>query len=540
MKKYYLLSTLLLLLTSNISYAADYYFCDCQSGADANCTAGSDSANGLTPATAKRTFNVASQTFRAAAAGDTINFCRGGAFVEPSARNWNNSNSRANNRIVVQDYTPSPAPVIDARPKITHTGNGHLFELSKSGSHQEGYTFKNLDLKCTGCSGNDASVGFFLYNDIDDVTIDNVRIDSFRIGVQGADTSLSNCVLKNSQIVNSHGQGFLGGCENGIIENNTFTNNGGFTNKDHNLYWSRGDNVIIRGNTLYKSSTGSGDTCSGSSIVIHTHVYPMDNILIEGNNIYEDLNQANGQCYGISVAPGYSNGELFTNVTIRGNIIKNVGARSVNLTSCHDCLVENNIIIQEQNSYKNTAISSGTSRGAGDASNTRHTYRNNSIYNSSNVDDAAAIAIRSGSGNTVVSNAIHYTGNSASWNCFEFGTPITNNTMFDQVDNNICYFPNANNAEFTDTYGKLAGWQSSSIFGTNSQQVTPGFTSPAFPSYDMNLVTTSSAINTGHQALSSQKDLRNKNRDGQPDVGAYEYGSFNPPAATTLRLIPGT
>ncbi|HYD53101.1 MAG TPA: hypothetical protein VEA99_10750, partial [Gemmatimonadaceae bacterium] len=57
-----------------------YYFCDCQAGAQTGCVAGNDANNGLSPATPKRRWYTATQTFNAMNAGDTVALCKGGAW----------------------------------------------------------------------------------------------------------------------------------------------------------------------------------------------------------------------------------------------------------------------------------------------------------------------------------------------------------------------------------------------------------------------------------------------------------------------------
>lgn len=483
MKTLILLTLLVATLLPTVSQAKNYYFCDCQEGAIELCDAGNDRLGGQTPDTAKQTFLASQKTFKNAQAGDTIHFCRGGSFTTAQALKWINSKSSAENPVTLKDYYPEGIPLDSPRPVITLTTNNKLFNLTGKRGHQEGYSFTNLDLRCTDCSKKGGSAGFFLYKDIDSVTIDNVKINGFRIGIQIADDEQSNCKVINSQITNNYVQGFLGGCKNALIENNKFSNNGRFSNKDHNLYYSRGDNAIIRGNTLTKSAMGNKGICSGSSIVVHSHVYPMKNLLIENNYIFEAKGLANAQCYGISVAPGYKSAELFKNFIIRGNKIVNVGNRSINLSSCHNCIVENNLIIHEQDTHRNTAISSATRPRSGDAINTGNVYRNNSIYNSSNKQNNGGIIVNHGKNNIITGNAIYYSGNSDTWSCFKFGQSVTDRSAYSEIDNNICAYPNAKGGVWANSYSTLTEWQQASAFDKNSKNVKPDFISPTSSNY---------------------------------------------------------
>ncbi|MCP4898454.1 MAG: hypothetical protein GY906_15880, partial [bacterium] len=156
------------------SYAADWYFCDCESGADPDCVVGSDSGDG-TASVPWQSFEKARTTFGSLAAGDGIRFCRGGAWAISGGTRWVNTSCQADLRCVVGDYTPWWGTGNEGRPLLRRTDGSHGFALEDGGNaeHEEGYLFQNLDLRSTTGTGN----GFFLYNDIDDVEIDNVSID---------------------------------------------------------------------------------------------------------------------------------------------------------------------------------------------------------------------------------------------------------------------------------------------------------------------------------------------------------------------------
>ena len=68
---------------------------------------------------------------------------------------------------------------------------------------------------------------------------------------------------------------------------------------NHNIYFSHGDNAIIRNNELYHATIING-LADGVSLVVHGH---HDNVLIEGNYIHEDLGQVTGNAWGIAVDP---------------------------------------------------------------------------------------------------------------------------------------------------------------------------------------------------------------------------------------------
>lgn len=539
MKYLLALIPLLLLFMSGTVNATDYYYCDCQSGAGNKCVAGKDSNIGNTKLSPRRTFANANGTFNNFFAGDSIQFCRGGAFTTNEKHTWINKYCTASNvcTVTAYDMPDQESPQL-APPIITQKASLHLFSLEDRGNadHEEGYTFSNLDLRCTGC--NSAGWGFYLYNDIDYVTISDISLDGFDIGVHlssgqspnvGSDGAQDFITLNNLSIKNSRKQGILGGADNLIISNSEFENNGGGNVFDHNIYISRGSNITIKGNDIYRSALDANNKCTSVPLVVHGTI---NNLIIENNTIREDIGKANGSCWGIAIDPGYAKAEAFNDVIIRNNRIINVGNIGIGIAACDNCIIENNIILQQQTAFKFTAIKApDRSRASDDLAQDKVTIRNNSIYISSK--GTGIVLGTEGTQHVVVSNAIHYTGNE-SFTCFDLGLATSSYTS---IDNNTCYFPSAASAEWEKGSGTsptpLGAWQQASGFGTNSQNVNPGFKDPTLPLIDLSpLSATSAVVGTGHNA-SSTKDYRGKTRDAQPDAGAFEYGKFNPPAKTS-------
>ena len=132
-------------------------------------------------------------------------------------------------------------------------------------------------------------------------------------------------------------------------------------------------------------------------------------------------------------------------------------------------------------------------------------------------------------GLVIVNNAIHYAGTSNSYNCFSYSTAHT----YTEIDNNICYHPNASGVEWEDGSGNLAAWQAATVWDQNSSEANPGFVDPA--KGDFRLTNTSAAINAGNTTYYAVRDFLGLARGTNPDIGAFE-GSYNPPAATALYL----
>ena len=331
MKNLKLLFTLsLLILASTSLHAKDYYVCP--TGDDAN--------NGLSEATPFASYEKGINTFATVAGGDSVLFCRGGQFPVTKGRAINNGSCSISSPCTLGDYGNPAADkplftVSDATIPIWFADGG-------TKTPDAGYVVKNLALVST----TGTSVGVFLYRGVNNILLDNLHIQGFKLGIQIADASVHNVTLKNSAILKSVGQGILGACNNCVIENNYFENNG--TSKfHHNIYLSSNDgvakNVLVKGNTLYKSAMVEGK-CGGVSLVAHGK---FENLTIENNLIKEDVGAVKDTCYGISVDPGYGYEEYFKNVIIRGNTLLNVGGNAIGCASCDGALIENNLIIDE-------------------------------------------------------------------------------------------------------------------------------------------------------------------------------------------------
>ncbi len=277
----------------------------------------------------------------------------------------------------------------------------------------------NLDLH-----GFDSGYGFFFSNDVDDVNVCSVNIDSFRLGfyiagsnsldpdnsdpeIDGKNTNIS---LSNSRITNNSVQGFLGGCSDCSIMTNFFDNNGyDDAVYNHNIYLSGGtqgvvENMKVVGNELYRSAIVDGE-CQGVSFVVHGEY---SNLLIEDNYIHEDLDAAGGGCWGIAIDSAYSRPEAFRNLIIRRNKVVNVGNTSIGLNACQDCFIENNVIINEQDSFSQIAIAvPDRTRAINDLAMERVTIRNNSIYLGANTRGNGISLQGEGFGHRSVNNVVY-------------------------------------------------------------------------------------------------------------------------------------
>jgi hypothetical protein len=515
--------------------ATNYYACDCASGADAQCQVGNDAASGTSPASAWRSYDRAQDAFGSLAAGDHLSFCRGGVFPIAGDTRWNNSNCTAAQNCLVGAYTASWATGDEGRPQMTRI-NGHAFEFVDGGEpdHEEGYRFSDLDLRCSACSGE--AYGFVLYNDIDDVRLERLRISGFSIGVYLGGSNSCNGIpqcdannerlsLVDSDILDNPGQGFLGSGNDLLIADNLFSGNGGANNRDHNIYISESggqtSNIHILRNELYRSSMGNGSMCLGTSLVVHGYT---SDLLIEGNLVHEDIGGAGPGCWGISLtAGGTEEAEGFPHAIVRGNTIRNVGNTAIALSSCVDCIMENNRIENEQ-VVEFTGISApALGHDANDLTMTHLTVRNNSIYTTANQDSLGIRLGDEGTQHVIVSNAIQATNTSGQFACLSLNLPTS---AYAAVDNNVCGFVAGGGREWEEGSGSLGAWRTASGFDLASIAAAPGFASPGAPMHDLRAAVVSAAmVDAGHPGLSAPLEFFGGLRDATPDAGAHEFGS---------------
>jgi hypothetical protein len=389
-----------------------------------------------------------------------------------------------------------------------------------------------------GTPGADA---IFFYNDANNYEIRNMRIDSWKIGIHAAganacssssprcDGENTNIRVYDSTITNNTNQGWLGGADDSGIYNSYWEGNGDYKILDHNIYFSSADNFTISGNKLYRSARGTGTTCGGASLVAHGVI---DNIVVENNEIWEDIGEANNACWGIALDNGYSAGERITNAVIRGNIVRNMGNVAIGVAVCDGCLIENNVVISEQPININAITAPNRSRGEGDIETTNITVRNNSIFIGAASGGTGINVGRSGSDHTVTSNAIYYEGTNSSFNCMLLNS---NPNVFDAVGYNLCYTPNAPNAEWADGIGSLSAWQALG-HGQGSQVANPGFSDPR--NWDLSPSSSSSQmVGAGHPQLSSPMAFWGAQRTSSPDAGAFEFGADMPDAPAPGRTL---
>jgi parallel beta-helix repeat protein len=517
------------------AHATTYYICDCQQGADANCVKGNDNATGRSAATPWQTFDKAMQNFGALVAGDTVAFARGASFSTAGGR-WVNYNATAKTPVVVTAYTPSWASGDEAKPVIRSSSDCFRLENGGNARHKEGMVIEKLHL--IGPSG--ASWAIFLYNDIDDVVIDSMQIDSFSIGVHcsGANTPDSGSnglneriTLKNSNIRHCSGMGFLGSAPDLLIQNCRFDDNGyAQAVFNHNVYIS-GEGVRERviGNVLTHGAMVAGQ-CQGVSLVVHgIH----KDLTIENNIVQEDTGAAGGGCYGIAMDAGYGTPEVFRNVTIRRNLVVNVGYIGIGVSSCRNCLIENNIVIQNQRSGGTGIAAPDRDLSAEDTASDSITVRNNTVYFGAKVSSATGILLSDqGSHHVCANNLVFMAGAGTTGSYLSLNLPSSSYSL---VDYNIGS-GGAAGVRWEENTGALAAWSSQSGWDTHSRKADPLLPAAAGAPDQLVPPSGSPAVNAALPSSSPADDYTGTLRDNAPDIGALEYRS----QATIGNVLPGT
>jgi hypothetical protein len=504
--------------------AATYYVCDCQQGADANCMSGNDNATGTSVSTPWKTFEKAMQKFGALPAGDTVAFARGASFSTKGGR-WVNFNATAQKPMVVTAYTPTWAGGSEAKPIIRCSSDCFRLENGGNARHKEGMIIEKLHLIGADTTG----WAIFLYNDVDDVVMDSMEIDSFSIGIHcagsndpdsGSNGLNERITLKNSVIRHCSGMGFLGSAPDLLIQNCWFDDNG-FAEAvfNHNIYIS-GEGVRERviGNVLTHSSMIDGQ-CQGVSLVVHgVH----RDLLIENNVVQEDSGAAGGGCYGIAVDAGYGTPEVFRNVVIRRNLVVNVGYVGIGVSSCRNCLIENNIIIQNQRGGGTGIAAPDRDFSVEDTAADSITVRNNTVYAGADVSSALGIQISDqGSHHLCANNLVFMAGAKTTGSYFSLNLPASSYSL---ADNNLC-FGGAASVRWEEKAGTLAAWSSQSGLDAHSHKADPLFPNAVTTPNKLVPASGSPAVSAALASAAPANDYTGALRDNSPDIGALEYRS---------------
>ncbi|WP_295640463.1 right-handed parallel beta-helix repeat-containing protein [uncultured Methylibium sp.] len=373
------------------------YFSDCQTGAASGCVAGNN-ANAGTQASPKR--DLSGINVNNLGAGSQLFFARGGS--------WNigqlelaNNNVSASNPLVLDAWGSGVAPTLRSTSAAAAIQLGGRWGNT---DNDGGYVLRNLRIDGLGTG----QTGIWLLHNVHDVTIENVEITGFWIGIYGTPGSpygVNNVSLRNSTIRRNGSMGWLGGADNLTIDNVLFeANNFNGDPRNHALYLSHSDNVRITNNRFIRNSVVNGQ-CTGGNVTVHGVVNGMT---IENNLVEQDASAMT--CYGMAITSGYDSVETFRNTVVRGNTIVNLGLCSICVNSAPGIVIENNRSINTRATYHVGVVE--PANGEQDVASTGAVVRNNTLCQTTPVSGAAAAAV--GAIGAILSGNVTLTGASAS------------------------------------------------------------------------------------------------------------------------------
>jgi hypothetical protein len=441
-----------------------YYVCSCDAGAAAGCVPGNDSNSGTSPSAPWQSITKAHSQFNVMNGGDTIALCQGGSWqnVAHQASSWGSSRCSASATCDLRDYPTTWGAGV--KPMITTvaqngTAETPLFFMTT----QSGLRIFNLSI--TG-----ALYAIWTQEGSHNVDACNLTLDQSNIGMYqgGYQSGSHDNALRQSTITNSIGQGWFGACDNCLVDNNVFRNNGGTDIRHHNVYVGNPSGaptytpsgMKVTNNDL-SLSAGAGGYCNSVELVVHD---PIHNLALENNFIHETAGTGSGGCYGIQVNSGGDVVADFTGLIIRRNRVFTTGGNhTITWAEAPNALIEDNIVVVQGPSSDAsnglTIYEPYTAGPPGSVMNTANTVRNNTIYLPSGTHGGDAIAVNvEGSGHIVTGNVIvsYSDQTQQTFNC------LNNNLSsgaYALVDSNAC-------------------WKSAGSAGTNSGTNLIGNTAP--------------------------------------------------------------
>src|SRR4030067_277543 len=217
-----------------------HYFCDCGTGASGSCVAGNNTNAGTSAAAPQQTLVSAVSTLNSMPSGDTVARCKGGAFNALNGFNITRSTCAAGTTCVdLREYSPTTF-VGTAKPIINNAVGADVTLFTFNGN-RGGVRF--LNLKMVGDNGalGNRNRGFFFYNGAHDVTMGNLDMDDFDVGLYNAGgntgfVTTTNIKLTGNRFTNIRTFGFLGAGVNADISYNYWDGSGSSTVLDHAIY----------------------------------------------------------------------------------------------------------------------------------------------------------------------------------------------------------------------------------------------------------------------------------------------------------------
>jgi parallel beta-helix repeat protein len=527
-----------------------YYYCDCGTGAAANCVAGDDGNAGTDPAAPRKTIANAVARYLAGMTGiNTFAFCKGGAFDATASINLSRAYCAAGSTCTdIREYA-SPKFASAAKPIFNSPQAAtSLIKIAGNGTTNlpGGIRLLNLRLKGIGLDGNP---GLFLYNGAHDVTACNLDIDGFSQGIQQVPdypdatinpvAPVSNVVITGNNFTNNTGAAYLGSGDTSSISKNLLLDNGSNNGLNHTIYLSSDHSTTTGFEVTQNYMHGQlGSTCYGVMLVGHGR---LTNLKIQNNALDIDETADTMGCYGIALDHGgYNHYTDFSNAVISGNELSNTGGIGIAVANCAGCLIENNVLafnatenygIVSGEYAARTICPNGSTTDCLDVVNSNNTIRNNTIWFGPNAINGTSggISVRNeGTGHIVANNTVSYTATTTTnhpIDCFDYPLSLSSYTF---IDNNHCYsaYTAAAYYRWEKSNGTtLDNWRSYSAskgFDSASLTAAPAFVNTISAPFDFHPGTGSPLRGAGSHAHAPATDMTGSGFLNPPAIGAYE------------------
>ena len=482
------------------------YVCDCEDGAADGCVPGLDTNDGMTAQTPLQSPQAIQQAYESARAGRQVALCRGGAWKVDHLRFFLSPECTAEEPCVLADYGAGPLPLLVGQvPEATV-----MFD-SADDEPRRGYVVRNLHItKAKEVRG--FAEGIFFFRDVGDITASCLDIHGHGLGVNinPFGTEAERIRVEDSLIHENQGMGFLGGCNDCQIVGNRFHDNGfGLGSAfGHNLYVSASglddiaDNMLVAHNHLTRSAVNAETgQCSGTSLVAHGGT--LSDLVIEYNIVEEPLGGAGNGCWGITVDAATTQIDENLRTIIRGNEVRNVGNVSIGVSSCIDCVIESNLIVQEFIGGAIGIAAPNPITEPPDPPQDNLTIRNNTVWMDGTYGGIGILLSERGDQHVVVSNIVAFGVNAPGTICYEYGLDPS---AYDLVDANLGF--NCSEVEM-----------GSAGMDLNLLTSDPFFVDPPL---DFRLGPDSEARDSANPDSPAPFDLSGKERQGPADRGAFE------------------
>ena len=492
-----------------------YYFCDCQTGSQAGCVAGDDANAGTSPSAPRQTWLAALSRFASMNAGDTVAFCKGGAWSNGTAYIARQNVNCTVGATAITD--PANTGTCDmreyqaswggtARPILRQTTGSNLIVLTPA---QHGFRFLNLDFEGSGPGpGGGADVGLRAINwsnGATDFFICNNVFNGWYLPIHAYPYDplpVPRMIIRGNTFTMNQLDAFLGGGDDTVIDANYFDNNGGDTIFHHTLYLQGkpASRLSVTNNVVRHSQR----PCNAVDLSAHDQ---LDYVNFENN----DIDGGNGTgCWAISVCKGdYAYNEHFRHVTIRRNLIKFAGWTAISVGEAPYAIIENNVIVNSSPLGAAPMIQVPTNQARTnppDDVSTGVQVRSNTIYFTSTAASPRAIAVPGtnfpageGTGYVIANNAVYYAPPSTG-TCFVTTMPAG---AYAFIGNNAC-----SGGTWGTIYDATTHVTAKPLFTNPTTNFTPAAGSPL--------------IGAGSAAYAPATDFTVKTRPLRPSIGAYE------------------